>query len=197
MLRTNLSTRPFYNDRAVHVGLGIVCALALAVTAFNLWEVFSLSGLHAQLQSRMTLVDNQAKKLRARAAQIRSSISPRDLDATIAAADEANAIIRLRTFSWTELFNRFESTLPDNVRISSVRPRFDRRGAMTVIVVVVARNVEDVDAFIERLEQDGDFKGLLSREEFVNEEGLLQATLEGQYVKPTTPQPGPARGGTP
>ena len=33
MLRTNLSTRPFYNERAVHVALGLVALVVLALTA--------------------------------------------------------------------------------------------------------------------------------------------------------------------
>ena len=32
MLRTNLSTRPFYNERAVQLALGALALLVLAVT---------------------------------------------------------------------------------------------------------------------------------------------------------------------
>jgi len=49
MGRVNLSTRPFYNERIVHVTLALAAALVLAVTAFNLWQVFVLSGRQAQL----------------------------------------------------------------------------------------------------------------------------------------------------
>ena len=38
---------------------------------------------------------------------------------------QANELIDRRTFSWTELFNPFEATLPPDVRITSVRPRVD------------------------------------------------------------------------
>ena len=34
MLRTNLATRPFYNERGVHLVLGVVAVLGLAVLAF-------------------------------------------------------------------------------------------------------------------------------------------------------------------
>ena len=52
---------------------------------------------------------------------------------------------------------------------------------MMVDVVVLARTVEAVDAFIENLEKRGAFSGVLSREEFVNEDGLIQASLQGRY----------------
>ena len=35
MLRTNLSTRPFYNERAVRVGIVVAVVLTAALTAFN------------------------------------------------------------------------------------------------------------------------------------------------------------------
>ncbi len=99
----------------------------------------------------------------------------------MAAAREANVLIERRVFSWTEVLNQFETTLPAAVRISSVRPRVERDGTMMVDVVVLARTVEAVDAFIENLEKRGAFSGVLSREEFVNEDGLIQASLQGRY----------------
>ena len=35
MLRTNLSTRPFYNERAVHLLLALAAVIVLALTAFR------------------------------------------------------------------------------------------------------------------------------------------------------------------
>lgn len=182
MAHINLSTRPFYNERAVHLSLGVATALVLGFTAFNLWQVFTLSSRQAGRQERLAQADTRSRDLRAQTQRMRATINPRDLDATIAAAAEANDIISRRVFSWTDLLNRFESTLPDTVRISSVRPRTDRNGTMTIGMVVVARTVDGIDAFIENLERDGHFTGVLSREEFVNEAGLLQATLEGRYL---------------
>lgn len=182
MLRHNLSTRPFYNERVLRVSLAVVALVAIGASAFNVWQFTQLSGRHAQLQARLQTDQRRADDLRSRASALRASISPAQLALTIAAADEANVAIDRRVFSWTELFNQFETTLPESVRIASVRPRIDRDAGMTVSVVVVARNAEGIDSFIERLEKTGAFTGLLSREEYVREDGALQATLEGAYA---------------
>ncbi len=179
--RINLSTRPFYNERAVHAALALLAALVVAVSAFNLWQVYGLSGRQAELQGRIAQSEAKSRELRDRATTIRRSINPRELEATVAAAREANILIERRVFSWTEVLNQFETTLPATVRISSVRPRVERDGTMMVDVVVLARTVEAVDAFIENLEKRGAFSGVLSREEFVNEDGLIQASLQGRY----------------
>jgi hypothetical protein len=47
MLRTNLSTRPFYNERGVRAGLAALVALALGLTLFNAFQIIRL-----QTQSR-------------------------------------------------------------------------------------------------------------------------------------------------
>jgi Tfp pilus assembly protein PilN len=190
--RINLSTRPFYNERAVRAVLGLAAVLVLGVSAYNLWQVYVLSGRQAELQSRISQAETKTAELRDQATTIRRSINPRELDATVAAAREANLIIERRVFSWTEVLNQFETTLPPTVRISSVRPRVERDGTMMVEVVVLARTVEAVDTFIENLEKRGAFSGVLSREEFVNEDGLIQASLEGRYRPVADPAPAPA-----
>jgi Tfp pilus assembly protein PilN len=184
MGRMNLSTRPFYNERAVNAALTLAFALVLAVTAFNLWQVYVLSGRHAQLRGRIAQAEAQTRQLREQAARIRASINSKDLESTVAAAREANSLIDRRVFSWTEVLNQFETTLPATVRISSVRPRVERDGSMIVGVVVLARSVEGVDAFIENLEKRGAFTSVLSKEEFVNEAGLIQSSIEGRYRSP-------------
>jgi len=190
-LRINLSTRPFYNERGVHAVLALAAAIVLAVSAYNLWQVYVLSGRHAELERRISLSETKTRELKDQAATIRRSINPRELEATVAAAREANVVIERRVFSWTEVLNQFETTLPANVRISSVRPRVERDGRLMLDVVVLARTVEAVDAFIENLEKGGAFSGVLSREEFVNEDGLIQASLEGRYRPPPAPASAP------
>ena len=187
--RINLSTRPFYNERIVDAGLALAGAVVLALTAFNLWQVYVLSGRNAEVQGRLSQAETKTRELRERATAIRQSINPRELEATVAAAREANVLIDRRVFSWTEVLNQFETTLPPSVRISSVRPRVERDGTMMVDVVVLARTVEAVDTFIENLEQRGAFSGVLSREEFVNEDGLIQASIEGRYRPAAEPAP--------
>ncbi len=196
MLRTNLSTRPFYNERAVLLAVGAVTALVVAVTAFNLREVYSLSGRDARVMASIAKSEARGRDLRTEAARIRSSINPRELESVAAASREANDIIERRMFSWTELFNRFENTLPASVRIASVRPRVETDGSITMQLGVVARDVEGVNTFIENLEREGGFHRLLSREEFMDEDGLLKATLEGRYLPGAPPAAG-TRSGTP
>lgn len=188
-LRTNLATRPFYNVRVVQAILGTAVIVAAAMTLFNMTQIVRLTRNHYTLGARAADAEEESARLRAEALQIRAKINPQELQGVAAAAREANAIIDQRAFSWTELFSRFEATLPPDVRITAVRPRLQREGDFVVAVGVEARRPEDLDAFIEALERDGGFHNVLSVEEQVADSGLIEAVIEGTYAQPARGTP--------
>ena len=194
MLKTNLSTRPFYNLRAVRVLLGVMVLLALAFTLFNVVELVRLTASQYTLGARAAEAEREARRLRGEAARIRSQINPQELQVVADAAREANAIIDQRAFSWSDLLTQFEATLPADVRITTVQPRLENDGRFVVGVGVEARRAEDLDAFIEALETDGGFRNVLSIQEQTNEAGLIQAVVQGSYV-PAPRADGGAGGG--
>ena len=108
---------------------------------------------HSALSSQAAAADTRARELRAHAAQTRQAIDTKQLDSISSAAREANEIINQRLFSWTDLLNRLETTLPDDVRITSLRPRVDRDGTVTVQMTVAGRSVDDIEQFMANLEK--------------------------------------------
>ncbi len=189
MLRTNLSTKPFYNVRAVQIALGIVAGLVLAVTLFNVVQIVRLAASQRTLGAHATEAEAEAARLRGEAAQARAQVNPQELTVVANAAREANGIIDQRAFSWSELFSQLEGTLPPDVRMTAVRPRLER-DVFVVAIGVQARRAEDLDAFIEALEGRSYFHDVLPVQQQTNDAGLIEAVVEGTYVSP-------ARGVTP
>jgi hypothetical protein len=181
MLRTNLSTRPFYNIRAVHVALGALALVVAVMTLLNLVQLVSLTRSERTLGARAEQAEEQANKLREDARRIRSQIDAKELNQVAAAAQEANAIIDLRTFSWSRLFSEIESTLPENVRLTNFSPEEDRQGRLIVNLRVQARRVQDLESFIDALEKTGKFHEVLAAEEQTNQEGLINSLVEAVY----------------
>ena len=182
MLRTNLSTRPFYNERGVYAALGVVGAIVLALTIFNLTQIVLLSRKQSDLSRRAAAAESRARDLLAHAVSVRRGLNPKELDAIASAAVEANTLIGQRLFSWTELLNRLETTLPDDVRITTMRPQIAKDDAVKVFMTVVGRRVEDIDRFMENLEATGAFADVFSRDEISADDGLRQASVEGRYL---------------
>lgn len=193
MLRTNLSTHPFYNVRTVQAVLATLAAVVVAVTAFNAITIVRLSLSQRTLGARAASAEAEAARLRGQAASIRAQINPRELSTVADAAREANAIIDRRSFSWTALLGQFETTLPPDVRIVSVQPTLGDNGVFLVTMAVEARRVEDLDQFLESLEARGGFRNVLARQEETAEDGLIEAVVEGTYVPSTGTPAGSAR----
>jgi len=181
MLHTNLSTRPFYNTRAVRVGLIAVAVIAAGLTVFNAAELWRLQSANRELAQTLERNENEARDLRQKARTVDQSIDKSQLSLVGAAAREANSLIDRRAFSWTELLNQFQSTLPPNVRIVSVQPQVDDQGRVLVAIRVLSRRQEDLDIFIEALEQSGVFSDVLSRSDASVEDGSLASALQAYY----------------
>ena len=183
MLSTNLATRPFHNVNAVRTVLGALVLLAGVATAFNVVQGVRLTASQQTLGARADQAEQDAVRLRSEAAAIRRQINPADLQGVADRAREANGIIDRRAFSWTELLAQLEETLPADVRITAVQPRLER-DTFIVSVAVEARRAEDLDAFIEALEGKGRFRRVLATETQMDDDGLLEAMVEGAYVPP-------------
>jgi hypothetical protein len=191
MLRTNLSTRPFYNERAVHLGLGVAALVVLALTVVNVVEVVRLSRQNTVLSGSIRDDRTAAADLSRQARETRQGINQEELKLIVGAAREANALIDSRTFSWTALFNQLESTLPPEVMLASVRPTIDD-GTTRITLIVLGRRTVDLDEFMEKLEATGAFENVLPRQQNLNDDGLTQTTIEALYVPEAPPEPAAA-----
>ncbi len=183
MFRTNLATRPFYNERAAHVVIGIAGALVLAITALNVVRIVSLSRHNTELSARVNADRAEAARLTAEAAGIRKTINKDELSAVVGAAQEANALIDQRTFSWTEFFNQIEATLPPGVMLTSVRPSF-KDGVTNVAMSVLSREAVDLEDFMDKLEETGAFSDVVPATQDRTDDGLVRAVIEGIYLRP-------------
>ncbi len=181
MLTGNLATRPFYNERLVRVAILGALAAAAAWTAVNATSLVSLSQQSAMLGERVRTEGLRAASTRTEADTVRRGLNQAELQRVARAATEANLLIQQRTFSWSELFNQFEATLPPDVRLVEVQPQTDNDGRLMVSLSVVSRRIEDLDTFIGRLEATGAFSGVLSRLDQALDDGTIESRLQGYY----------------
>ncbi len=188
MLRTNLSTRPFYNDRAVHAAVALAALLVLALTVLNIVRIVSLSRHNTELTTRTGSEQAEAARLTREAAAVRKTMDRDELNAVVAAAQEANALIDQRTFSWTAFFNRIEGTLPPDVMLTSVRPTV-KDGETRVAMTLLARRAEDVDELMEKLEATGAFEAVTPSATDKTDAGLYRVLVDSVYMPPAVAAP--------
>lgn len=189
MIRSNLSTRPFYNERAVALWLTLLAIVAAAATAFNVSRIVRYAGGNTELIRQASQNEQRAAEIQRAAAELRSTVDARQIDEASLDARQANDLIDRRTFSWTDLFNRFEATLPDDVRITSVQPFLDGERQIHLTIVVLAQSVDDVNEFMERLDRTGVFVQLRSTREQINDQDQIESVLETVYAPAPASEP--------
>jgi Tfp pilus assembly protein PilN len=181
VLRTNLSTRPFYNDRAVHAAAALLAAIVFAVTAWQVSRVVRLSRYKTELNAAIARDRTEAESRTRDAARIRGGLDQKELARLSSEAKEANALIEQRTFSWTQLFNQLEATLPENVMLTAVRPDF-KEGVTQVNMDIEGRGGEEIDSFWERLEKTGAFHDIAWSGLTVTEDGIHHLQMTAVYT---------------
>jgi hypothetical protein len=144
-------------------------------------RVVSLSRYKTELTATIRRDREETDRRTREAAETRRGMNPQELATVAAGAREANDLIEQRTFSWTQLFNQLEATLPENVMLTAVRPEF-KDGATHVNMEIQGRRTEDIDTFFERLEATGAFRNVQWSAENVTEEGLHHMTMTAVYT---------------
>lgn len=119
--RPNLARRPFVDARPANVAAALLLLAAVVLT------VVSVRTIHAYLedsqQSRSEISTLRAEISRSEAQRIEAErkLARFDLSGLSAGAEEANALAKLRAFSWSRFLTRLEKTLPNDVRVVSVQ----------------------------------------------------------------------------
>jgi len=181
MLKSNLSTRPFYNDRLVSLAILASLVAGLALTAFNVTQILSLTEERSVYTQQIERDRAEAARIRTAADAVQGSVDQQQLRMLAGSTREANGLIDQRTFSWTGFFETVEQTLPLDARLIAVAPRVER-GNILIAVVVVAKSVGDLQAFTEALQNTGEFYDVLVAADQLNDDGTHTATIQTGYL---------------
>jgi Tfp pilus assembly protein PilN len=191
VLRTNLSTRPFFNERAVHAAAAAVAALAILVAGWQVTRIVQLSRDKTEYNNTIRRDKAAAEAAEREAAQIRRGLDQQELAAVSDAAAEANDLIERRTFSWTQLFNQLQATLPEDVMLTSIHPEF-KDGVTTLNFDLQGKNAENVDEFWDHLEKTGAFHDIQWSNVQATDEGFRRIQMKAVYTAHGGSGPQPA-----
>lgn len=183
MLKGNLSTRPFYNERLVNLLLVAAAVIGLALTVFNTTRILEYTRARGERTAAQRDFEAQAKSTRDAAERVQRSLDRPTLLALGAATQEANGLIEQRLFSWTVFFGLVEKTLPLDARLVAVSPRVER-GEFHIDMIVNAKRPDELSAFMDALQGTGAFYDVLASAQQRNDDGTYDATVSGGYLAP-------------
>ena len=180
MLKLNLATLHFYNERVIDSVLLLLGIVALVLMVAGGRTVFQLSNTYTDVVRMAELSETQVGTVTQEMVALNQSVSEDELEALRLSAAEANRLIDQRVFSWTELFNIIEQTLPNRVMLTGLRP-IRNSGSMTLTIGVIGERITDIEQFIEDLEATGSVGNVLARQEQRTEDGMYSAQLIGEF----------------
>lgn len=188
MLRGNLATRPFYNERVVWLGIALGIAAVLALSAFNASQIMSLSSQREGYRADQAREDGEAATINASTLAVQKSVDQVRLATLARQTREANELIDQRTFSWTVFLGFIEQTLPIDARLISVAPRVDR-GVFQITMSVNARRFDDLEDLIDQLLATGAFYDTALTNNQRNDDGTFTGNiLTRYYLAPAPPK---------
>lgn len=181
MLRGNLATKPFYNERLVTLALIVLTVVVVALTMFNATRLVSLSSRRSALRSEIAADEAQAAQIRANATAAQNSVDRATLQDLAGSTRLANSLITARTFSWTTFFGYIEDTIPFEVRITAVSPEVEK-GEIIVTMLLLGQTESDIEKFAAALEGTGAFYDVRYSVADSTEERLKRVTLTSKYL---------------
>jgi Tfp pilus assembly protein PilN len=183
-IHLNLASRPFRDYRPVYAAV-VVMALLTAILALN--NVDTLLKYRTETKTTrgdITLLEQQTASEQHKADALTQRLRGVDLKLLSAQTEFANAQLAERAFSWSELLDRLERVLPDDVRLQSVSPTFDKDGLVHLAMMCVAKSGTGLSSTINRFNGDPHFANAFPTSEAIDQSGEHRITLGVDY-RPT------------
>ena len=105
-------------------------------------------------REKINQVEQQVDAENRRAAEANQRLRAVNVKQITEQAQFVNARLAERAFSWSELLDRLERVLPDDVRIESISPAFGKDGQVHLTLEAVAKNGEGMVHTLDRLNRD-------------------------------------------
>jgi len=168
-IHINLASRPFRDYRPVYAAV-VVMALLTAFLALN--NVDTLLRYRTETKTTrgdIAKLEEQIANEKARGQALTQRLRGVDLKLLASQAEFANTQLAERAFSWSELLDRLERVLPEDVRLQSVSPSFAKDGLVHLSMSCVAKTGDGLSATINRFNGDTHFANAFPNNETHNE----------------------------
>ena len=156
-IHLNLASRPFRDYRPVYAAV-VLMALLTAFLALNNVDTFLRYRSETKTtRANIASLETQIAAEKSRTNALSQRLKGVDLKLLASQTEFANAQLAERAFSWSELLDRLERVLPNNVRLHTVTPSFDKDGLVHLAMTCVTKSGDGMTTTINRFNGDQHF----------------------------------------
>jgi len=184
-LHLNLASRPYRDYRPLYAVI-VLASLAIFVLAYanaDSWLRYRTET--ESTRARITSLETQTEQEKHRGDQAADQLRRINIGALARQTQFVNAQLAERAFSWSELLDRLEEVIADNVRIVAVAPTFHPDGLVHLEMQCEAKTADGMVSMIGRFNRDPHFANPFPTVEQANQGGGYVFHIGVDY-RPTT-----------
>ncbi len=118
--RPNLARRPFVDSRPANAAAALLLIAVVVLTVVSIRTVHAYVEGSRKSREEIASLRVEIDRLEVSRREAEKKLARFDLAGMRAGAEEANALARLRAFSWSRFLTRLEKALPNDVRVVSI-----------------------------------------------------------------------------
>ena len=186
----NFARRPFQDDRPIYVAAVVQLLAGAALLVANVRLFTEYRRQVADTRAEIAALEDRQLRADRKIETSKSAVSAYKLSALAEESRGLAKIVAERRFSWTTLLARLERTLPHEVGLAHLQPRFETNGMIRLDMQFYAKNREAVVKTIAALAKDPAFDDVNLRSETAAEPGSpepFQFLLGARYEPPSPP----------
>jgi len=153
-LHLNLAARPYRDYRAFNAVVVMVSLLIAVIAWADIDTVLRYRQETTSTRMKIAQLQGQTADEQRRADAANQRIRSIDLRRLGSQAQFANARLAERAFSWSELLDRLEHVLPDDARVTSIAPSFDKNGLIHLVLSCEGKQGDSMVRTMTRLYAD-------------------------------------------
>lgn len=156
-LHLNLASRPYRDYRPVYAVVVVISIVIAFMLLNNIETAVRYVRDTRTTRDKINQVEQQIETENRHAADLNQKLHSVNVKQLSDQATFVNARLAERAFSWSELLDRLERVLPDDVRIESISPAFDKTGQVHLTLQASAKNGGGMVHTLDRLNRDARF----------------------------------------
>jgi Tfp pilus assembly protein PilN len=170
-LHLNLASRPYRDYRPVYAVVVVVSILIAFMLLNNIETGYRYARETRTTRDKIARIEQQTETENRRAAETTQRLRAVNVKVLADQALFVNARLAERAFSWSELLDRLERIIPDDVRVESISPSFAKDGMVHLSLQATAKTSQGMVHTLEQLTRDSRFANAFPSSESKATEG--------------------------
>lgn len=149
-LHLNLASQPWQNTRPFWITVALTAAVIAILLAYNVQAAWRYYVETEETRTAISEIQMQTTSERQTARRLQEQVETLDRSDLMRRVDFVNRQIVERAFSWSQLLDHLERVLPNDVRLTTLRPTIEQDGPILLALSCISKNQ---DAYVDTIRE--------------------------------------------